>query len=248
MGQMAVVAGDVQHNLERAGEMMAQAGRAQADLVLLPECLDVGWQAPTAQLLAEPIPGPRTEFFAEAATTHGVYVVAGITERAGDAVYNAAIMVSPSGELMLHHRKVNELDIALDLYRTGTQVAVAETGFGRLAVNICADNFPGWLELGHAQGRMGAVALLSPCAWAVPPGHDPVTDPYDEWEAPYRELALAHRMAVVGVSNVGRIGGVPWAGHPCIGCSLAMGPDGRVLARGPYGVDASSLVLVDIPV
>ena len=37
--------------------------------------------------------------------------------------------------------------------------------------------------------------------------------------------------------------GGPWAGRPCIGTSLAVGPGGEVLAWGPYGVDAEALVV-----
>ena len=28
--------------------------------------------------------------------------------------------------------------------------------------------------------------------------------------------------------------GGPWAGRKCIGCSLAVGPGGAILAEGPY--------------
>jgi hypothetical protein len=40
--------------------------------------------------------------------------------------------------------------------------------------------------------------------------------------------------------------GGPWAGRPCIGKSLAVGPGGRILGRGPYGVDAEALVVVEV--
>ena len=42
-------------------------------------------------------------------------------------------------------------------------------------------------------------------------------------------------MTVVGVSNVGWITDGPWKGRKCIGCSLAVGPGGAILAQGPYG-------------
>jgi len=34
----------------------------------------------------------------------------------------------------------------------------------------------------------------------------------------------------------------------CIGSSLAVAPDGSVLARLPYGVDAEAFVAIDVPV
>lgn len=51
---------------------------------------------------------------------------------------------------------------------------------------------------------------------------------------------------MVGVSNVGRMTGGPWAGRRCIGCSLAVGPGGAVPARGPYGERAEAVVCVDV--
>jgi len=53
-------------------------------------------------------------------------------------------------------------------------------------------------------------------------------------------------IAATGVSNVGRLTAGPWEGRKVIGCSLAVGPGGEVLARGPYGEHAEALVVVDV--
>lgn len=104
------------------------------------------------------------------------------------------------------------------------------------------------VPLGHAQGAMRARLLLSPSSWAVPPDHDDERTAYgEEWVLPYRELALAHGMPVVGVSNVGPVLGGTWDGWRCIGSSLAVVADGSVLAQGPYGRDADELVVVTVP-
>ena len=71
-----------------------------------------------------------------------MYVVAGLTERAGSRIYNAAVLIDPRGQLLLKHRKINLLDIEQGLYSTGDRLAVAETACGVIGVNICADNFP----------------------------------------------------------------------------------------------------------
>ena len=54
----------------------------------------------------------------------------GLVERAGPKLFNAAVLIGPAGELLLHHRKINELDIALDLYSVGDRVGVAQTDLG----------------------------------------------------------------------------------------------------------------------
>ena len=94
---------------------MAVAGAAARDcrVVVLPECLDLGWTDPSALESAAPIPGPHSDRLAVAAREHAVYVAAGLVEAAGVHRYNAAILLSPDGDIILRHRKINELDFAL---------------------------------------------------------------------------------------------------------------------------------------
>jgi predicted amidohydrolase len=183
----------------------------------------------------------------DAAASAGVYVAAGLTEGEGDRLYNAAVLISPEGEILRKHRKINELDFARELYTTGGSLAVTETALGTIGLNICADNSPDSLVLGHSLGRIGARLLLSPSAWAVPADHDNTKDPYGAmWRESYTALAKQHGMTVVGVSNVGWMTGGAWQGWKCIGCSLAVGPNGTILAEGPYGEAAEALLVVSV--
>lgn len=248
MGQMLVEGGASEANLRRAVEMVRRAGEQGCDVVVLPECLDLGWTFPEARRRAQPIPGPHSNRLSRAAREAGLHIVAGLVERAGDRIYNSAVLLSPQGEILLRHRKINELDIARDLYSTGDTLAVARTALGIIGINICADNFAESLALGQSLAWMGSQVLLSPCAWAVDAGHDNVREPYgDLWKGSYSALARQFRLPVVGVSNVGRLTAGPWKGRKCIGCSLAMGPAADVLAQGPYGEDAEALIAVDLP-
>jgi predicted amidohydrolase len=250
MGQILVEGGRLEANVARAVAMIGRAAASGCAVVVLPECADVGWTHPGARELAQPIPGPTVDRIAEAARANGIHVVAGLTERAGgERLYNAAVLLGPDGRLLLRHRKINELDVGHDLYDVGDSLGVAHTPLGTIAVNVCADNFPDTLVFAHAQARMGAQVLLSPSAWAVDADHDDARDRYGGlWETAYTSVARLFDMAVVGVSNVGRLTAGPWAGRKCIGCSLAVGPGGAILARGPYGEAAESLVVVDVPV
>ena len=45
---------------------------------------------------------------------------------------------------------------------------------------------------------------------------------------------------------MGRLTAGPWAGRKVIGCSLAVGPAGEVLALGPYGEHAEALVVAEV--
>jgi predicted amidohydrolase len=245
MAQMLVEGGEPGVNMARAVARIADAAEMGCDVVVLPECLDLGWTHPSAKEFAEPIPGPRTEQLAEAARRGRVHVVAGLTEQAGDGARNTSVLLAPSGELLLQHSKINLLDIARDVYAPGTSLAVAETSFGVVGIPICADNFGGCLHYSRALIGMGAEIILSPCAWAVPPGFDDEATPYGGlWLDSYGTLARESGVPVIGVSNVGRMTGGPWDGHDCIGRSLAVGRDGEVAAHLPFGVDADCVSVV----
>jgi predicted amidohydrolase len=245
MAQMLVQPGQPAANLARALQRIAAAARAGCDLVVLPECLDIGWGDGRARTMAQQIPGPHSELLSAAAREHRIVVVAGLVERVGDTLYNAAVLVDDAGTLQLVHRKLNELhDVTGGLYTTGNRLGVAHTRHGVIGVSICADNAPESLEVGGALARMGAQILLSPAAWAVPPEHDPVATPYGAlWRQAYGELARRHGLPVVGVSGVGRLEDGAWSGWKVIGASLAMGGDGVVVAQGAYGERADELKL-----
>jgi len=83
MGQMLVEGGRLQENLARAVAMVGQAGHQGCQIVVLPECLDLGWTHLTAGQSASEIPGSTSEVLCRAAAEAGVYLAAGLTERAG---------------------------------------------------------------------------------------------------------------------------------------------------------------------
>lgn len=247
MAQMLVVPGARDDNLARAVAMIQAAARQKCAIVVLPECLDVGWTSPAARELAEPVPGPISDRLCEAAASAGIIVVAGLTERDGDRLFNAAILVGADGAILAKHRKINEMDFARKLYDAGTSLHVAATEHGVIGVNICADNAFSSLALGRALAAMGADIILSPSAWAVPPGFDNAARPYgDEWVTAYGALARETGMPVVGVSNVGPVVGGEWDGWRCIGASLAVGSDGEVVVQAPFSDHEEALVVVDM--
>ena len=247
LAQILVEGGRPEANLDRAVEAVRTAAAQECRLVVLPECLDLGWTDPAAREMAQPVPGPHVARLAVAAREHGVFVAAGLVERRAERLYNAAVLLSPAGQIVLHYRKINELEIALDLYSVGDSLGVARTELGVLGLNICADNFDGSLAIGHTLARMGAQVVLSPSAWAVEASHDQARQPYGQlWRDAYGKLTALYELTIVGVSNVGWIAGGPWRGRKCIGCSLAMGPGGTVLAQGPYGEEAVAVVRVNV--
>ncbi len=59
--QMLVQGGEKEANLSRAEKYIEEAAVHGAEVVLLPECLDLGWTHPSSQNEAEPIPEGKLE-------------------------------------------------------------------------------------------------------------------------------------------------------------------------------------------
>jgi predicted amidohydrolase len=176
-----------------------------------------------------------------------VYVCSGLIERHARAVFNAAVLISPKGEILIHYRKLYELDFAHDLYGLGDRLQVAHTPIGCIGLMICADGFAPGQVISRTLGLMGADIILSPSAWAVPADHDNASEPYGNlWLENYGPVARDFKMWIASASNVGWINDGPWKGRRCIGCSLAVGPDGKPAVRGPYGVDAETILFCQV--
>ncbi len=249
LGQMSAEYGNPNRNIAKSLELIEESAQRSCDIVTLPECLDIGWTNPNAYKLAEPIPGRYSEKLCEAASASSIYVIAGITEKAGDRIYNSAICIDPDGDIISKYRKINILDIAQDIYSTGNRLSVIDTSLGKIGINICADNFPNSLVFGHSLARMGARIIFSPCAWAVKSDHDNKENPYGSmWIKSYRRLARLYGTTVAGVSGVGKITRGPWKGRKCIGNSLVIDSSGEVVARGSYGETAEELITASIEV
>jgi predicted amidohydrolase len=246
--QMRVEGGCKEANLRRALDRIAEAAAEGSPVVVLPEAMNLGWTHSSARTDADEIPGSSScRMLRDAARRHGVFVCAGLVEHAGDKVFNSAVLIEPDGHVILHHRKLNELDIGRELYATGERLGVASTPFGTVGVMICADAFAPGQAVSRTLGLMAADIILSPCAWAVPAEHDNQQEPYGKlWLDNYCPVARDFGLWIAGVSNVGWLTDGPWRGRKCIGCSLVVGPDGKQVLMGPYGEAAETILYVDI--
>ncbi|MCK5702921.1 MAG: carbon-nitrogen hydrolase family protein, partial [Cyclobacteriaceae bacterium] len=189
--QMKVIGGDRKANLKHAREMIDEAASNNADVILLPEAMDLGWTDPSALTEAQPIPdGQTSQLLIAMAKKHGVFICSGLIEKAGDKVYNSAIIVDPGGKIILTHRKINELDIGHPYYALGDKLNVCQTPYGTFGLLICADANTQNHVLTRSLAYMGADVILSPSSWAMPPDHDNAKDPYGStWENAYMPVA-----------------------------------------------------------
>jgi predicted amidohydrolase len=248
MVQMKVEGGSPDQNLERASHYIRSAAAHGAKIALLPEMMDLGWTHPSVREMAYSIPDGKTcRFLCEKAKKSNIFVCAGIAENDRGTIYNSAVLISPSGEVILKHRKLNELDIAHDLYAQGDRLGVVKTQLGTIGLFICADASASGNALSKSLGYMGADVILSPSAWAVPPGFNNDSTPYGEpWISAYKEVSELFDLWIVGVSNVGKVSEGPWKEWDCIGNSMAYGPGGVQVMEAPFGSEADTIIYLDI--
>ena len=87
--------------------------------------------------IAETVPGPTTDFIAEMAKVHDVYISFGLSEQADGKLYNAQVLISPAGDVIAKHRKFwirNKVFSPGDL-----QLTTADVDGIKVAIVICAD-------------------------------------------------------------------------------------------------------------
>ena len=249
LAQLLVEGTEPERNFERATKLINQAAERNCDLVLLPETIDFAWTHPNALKESQPIPGSFSNLFCDLAKEKKMYICVGLTEKVeGKLNYNAAILINREGEIILKHRKINLLEVEFPYYEVGQKLEVVDTEFGKIGLNICADNYIEATCTGHALARMGAQILLSPSSWTVDYSITEEDEPYrDKWIKPLSTLAQLYNMVVISTTSVGYIVGGPYEGKKKVGCSLAVDKNG-ILKKGQFNEFAGVLEEVEFEI
>jgi predicted amidohydrolase len=148
-------------NLKEFGEYARQAGQQGADIVCLPEGITLVGTQKNYVDASESIPGPTSDYLGQIAKEEGMYIVAGILERDGNAVFNTAILLDREGQVAGKYRKVclprEEIEGGVS---PGQEFPVFDTDFGRIGIMICWDvAFP---EPARQLALQGAEIILLP--------------------------------------------------------------------------------------
>lgn len=248
LGQLLVEGGEPERNLQRAQKMIEKAVAQNADIILLPETLDFAWTHPSALNENQPIPGIYSDFFCDLAKKHQLMICLGLSEKVEDKNYNTAILIDQSGQIILKHRKINLLEVEFPFYEVGQKIEVVDTSFGKIGLNICADNYGDSLHIGHTLARMGAQIILSPSSWTVDYHVTEIDEPYNEkWIKPFQLLASMHEIVIASATSVGYIVGGPYEGKKSIGKSLVINQNG-VLSEGAFNEFAGDLKIIEFEI
>ncbi|HVJ90966.1 MAG TPA: carbon-nitrogen hydrolase family protein [Labilithrix sp.] len=230
---------DVANNLGRVRALIADAARAGAELVALPENFafmgEESKKCEVAEGTEEHNKGPITVALTEAARESGVWLVAGgMPEASADPArpYNTSLLVTPDGRVAARYRKIHLFDVdlpdgtkALESGATsaGGESVVAELGAPapsgtKLGMTICYDlRFP---ELYRKLVGEGARIVTVPAAFTLTTGKD-------HWHVLLRARAIENQVFVIAPAQHGRHP----RGRTTYGKSLIVDPWGDVLAQ-----------------
>jgi predicted amidohydrolase len=147
--------------------LIEEAARQKADLVVLGETISGVGIGKSAYEVAEPIPGPCTDYFSQLAKKNNLYIVFSLDERVGHLVYNTAVLLGPDGGLVGKYHKVclprSEIDAGV---APGHEYPVFETRFGKVGMMICYDGF--FPEVARELANRGAEVIAWP-VWGCNP-------------------------------------------------------------------------------
>jgi len=146
---------------------VADAAKQKADLVVLGETLTHVNLGKKYEDVAEPVPGPSTEYFGALAKKHNIYIVVGLVERDRHLIYNVAALIGPDGNLTGKYRKVclprGEVEGGIT---AGRDYPVFETRFGKVGMMVCYDGF--FTEVARELSKRGAEVIAWPVAGCNP--------------------------------------------------------------------------------
>ncbi len=217
-----------QSNLENLARYIDRAGQLGLDAVCLGEAITlVGTNLSVADV-AEPIPGPSTEYLGKCAAKNYLWIVAGLYEQDGNTLYNTAVLIDRTGGLAGRYRKVHlPREEWQKGFTPGSDYPVFETDFGRIAIQICYDWF--FPEVAVMWRIRGAEVVFAPTWGSTFPDKEGRV----EGENVFRVRA--------------RDGGFYLVASVYDGSSLVIDPLGRVLARneGSDGVFWAEVDLED---
>lgn len=250
------VSDNYQSNLAATARGVAAAAKGGADLVLLQE-LHAGpyfcqRESQDEFALAEPIPGPTSEFLSSLAREHGIVLVGSIFERRAAGLYhNTAVVFDRDGSSAGVYRKMHIPDdpgYYEKFYFTPGDLGFRpiDTSVGRLGVLVCWDQwFP---EAARLMALAGADLLLYPTAigWDPRDTSDEQERQREAWITVQRGHAVANGLHVAACNRYGqepdKSGVLP--GALFWGSSFVCGPQGEIIASAL--ADRESVMLVDI--
>lgn len=222
--QISCALGDFNANMRKTRNFVALAKKSNADLVVFPEMIDTGYSMPVIRKDARNWKNGAVVELQNIAKENSIAIVAGISDRDGQCIFNGQVFVDGKGDILARYRKTHLVTAApLDervCLSPGNEFASCKIDTFNIGLSICYDlRFPEMartLVVGH-----GANVIVNSSAWpAVRAEH-------------LRILAVARAVEnqsyFIIANRVGTDDGVTFCGSSAI-----VDPSGRILAGASF--------------
>ena len=249
---------DTADNIARLGQGIRRLAAQGAQLIVLQELHNSLYFCQEENVanfdLAEPIPGPSTEFFGQLAADLKVVIVASLFERRAVGLYhNTAVVIDTDGSIAGKYRKMHIPDDPAyyeKFYFTPGDLGFhpVKTSLGCLGVMVCWDQW--YPEAARLMALQGAELLIYPTAIGYESSDTPEEQQRQRtaWQTVMRGHAVANGLPVIAVNRVGhepdpsgQTGGILFWGT-----SFVVGPQGEILHQASGNSEEEGIVSIDM--
>jgi predicted amidohydrolase len=232
--QIACVVGDVDSNVRKIRDFSKRAKSAGADWVVFPEMSDTGYAMQAIRQCATDWNTGAVPELQALAKELALGIICGVSERDGECIFNAQVVIEASGEIVGKYRKTHLFTPAPVEEHTactpGAEMVALPLGELRVGLGICYDlRFP---EFHRALAvDRGANLFVISSAWPFPR--------VEHLRTLTTARAIENQSYVVLANRVGTDRGVTFCGT-----SYVIDPYGVVLAEA--GADCEELMTAEI--
>lgn len=200
-------------NIKKTSKMIKEAANMGCNLILLQELHCTPYFCQTEDVnnfdLAETIPGPSTEYFADLAKETNAVIVTSLFEKRTAGIYhNTAVVFDTNGSIAGKYRKMHIPDdpgFYEKFYFTPGDIGFKpiQTSIGKLGVLICWDQW--YPEAARLMALAGADILLYPTAigWDSSDTKEEQQRQLDAWKTVQRAHAIANGIPIIVANRVG---------------------------------------------
>lgn len=256
--QQAIADNDKMKNWQKSAEQIANLSSQGCELVLLQELHSTLYFCQEENTdnfdLAEPIPGPATDYFAKIAAENDIVLVTSLFEKRGSGLYhNTAVVFDKQQGMVGKYRKMHIPDdpgFYEKFYFTPGDLGFTpiDTSVGRLGVLVCWDQW--YPEAARLMAMAGADMLFYPTAigWDKTDTDEEQQRQLDAWVTIQRSHAVANSVPVIVANRTG-FEPSPTQGDPGIefwGNSFVAGPQGEILVQAERQQEQTLMVELDL--
>lgn len=217
--QIITTPGAVQDNTKKMLDYIDRSASLGSDVVMFPEMSDTGYDMPLIMSSAQSWDEGTVPALQASAKRYGINVIAGVSERTNEGVFNSTVIINREGSISGRYRKTHlitaEPMLEHRFLKAGESLGIAEVEGVLCGFMTCYDiRFP---EIARTLSLKGANILFVPSAFPLVR--------LTHWTVLLNARAVENQVFVVACNRIGIDAGVSFCGTTTI-----IDPYGAIIA------------------